>query len=71
MSTFPQPSGLCIHGRRLKLDPCESCTETLTLAELRDKASRERIQGPYRSDGMPWVKTGFQQAVNPLAWAHR
>jgi hypothetical protein len=61
MTTFPGPKGCCAHGKRLALhgqpgEPCHDCSVELAAAKLDDEASRERIQGPYRSDGMPWVE---------------
>jgi hypothetical protein len=58
MTTFPYPSGFCMHGKRLRIhgegEDCDDCVRELAMAEVEDRLSQRRVQGPYRSDGMPW-----------------
>jgi hypothetical protein len=49
VTTFPQPKGLCIHGKRLKFDPCRDCTHEIATAEI--DANLSTVEGPHRSDG--------------------
>lgn len=37
---FPQPSGYCKHGKRLRLDECADCLTEIAKAEADDRRSR-------------------------------
>ena len=59
MTTFPQPKGLCIHGKRLKFDPCSDCLKVLSSADIDDRATLGKHGEPPHSDGGPFADPSY------------